>query len=92
MAGKARLTAASPTWVVVSEADHGWRAAGGQRGLQQALGSQSWQPAGGFLNLQMDGFHPGLIVVQLRPQIKWAAEDGRQLPELPLLETDQPGL
>lgn len=38
-----------------------------------------------LLDVQVDEFHPGVVVVQLRPQIRGAAQDGCQLSQLPFL-------
>lgn len=38
-----------------------------------------------LLNVQINEFHPGIIVVQLWPEVRVVAQDGCQLLQLPFL-------
>lgn len=85
IAGEIRVTAAGPARVVVPEADGEGSAAGGQGAVHETVRVQVCQSVVLLLNVQIDEFHPGVVVVQLRPQIRGGAQDGRQLPQLPFL-------
>lgn len=85
VAWQIRVTAASPTRVIVSEADGEGSAVGGQRAVHETVRVQVCQSVALFLDVQIDEFHPGVAVVQLWSQIWGAAEDGCQLPQLPFL-------
>lgn len=55
--------------------------------VHQALGVQHSQPVVGLLHVQLDELHPGVVAVQLWPQVRDAAQDGGQLSQLTFLWT-----
>ncbi len=74
-----------PARVIVSEADGQGSAVGGHRAVHETVRVQVCQSIILLLNVQIDEFLPGVVVVQLGPQIRGATQDGCQLPELPFL-------
>lgn len=62
---------------------------GRQRIVLEEVSIQVCQFFEWLLHVQINEFHPGIIVVQLWPQIKGAAKDGRQLTQLPFLQGNE---